>query len=361
MSVDPLGCRFRHDDPARHGIERVAGASAAQALTHGLSQNVRVSERVLPRLFRAARAAADRLRVDGRMTVFVYASPEINASVCTDAESAGILTFISSALLTSLEEAEWLFVIGHELGHHVYGHDRYPPVVPPAPSLRLLELRRAAEISADRAGLIACGDVETALRAMLKVASGLDERLLEVDVSDYIRQISELRETAGDDRLWYSTHPPFPVRVRAVLRFDSVIRQMAARGDVAEVLRGVDDDVQRDLRAVTASGGGGRFVDQGTAAAFWSAATVVCRDGKFTADEQALMARHFGRDRVESLKGVLESSGSREDALRHVGEKAAAAWRNLADAPLVALEAFHECRARLAAAGMAFDDGRDAG
>lgn len=361
MNVDPLRCRFRHDDPARYGIKRVEGSSAVQAMTHGLSQHVRVSERVLPRLFHAASGAGERLRVDGRMTVFVYASPEVNASVCTDAESSGILVFISSALLTSLEEREWLFVIGHELGHHVYGHNRYPPVVQPAPSLRLLELRRAAEISADRAGLVACGDVDTALRAMLKVASGLDERLLEVDVSDYIRQISELRETAGNEQLWYSTHPPFPVRVRAVLRFDSVIREMVAQSDVTEIIRQVDDDVQRDLRALTATAGADRFVAEGTAAAFWRAAVVVCRDGKFTSAEQDLMARHFGRERVESLKGVLESSGSRDEAMRLVTEKAAASWRNLADAPLVALETFDELQGRLAAAGMCVDDGGGAG
>jgi len=353
VNVDPACYRFRHDDPARYGIATAEPAPGMRALTHGLAQHVRVSARVLPRLFRATQDAAQRLSIAGRMTVFVYASPEINASVCTAAGAAGILIFVSSALLTSLTEAEWQFVIGHELGHHAFGHHLYPPLTE-KPSLRLLELKRAAEISADRAGLMACGGVEIALRAMLKVASGLDERLLEINVSDYIRQISELRDVTGDDHIWYSTHPPFPVRVRSVLRFDSVVCEMQAGGNVGDLIRGIDNSVERDMRSIGCGPDGGGFVDQGRAAAFWNAAAIVCGDGTFTAHEQGLMTTYFGNDRVLALKRMLEACGSRDEAMRMVAQTAERTRYELDAAPMIAIETYDEVRARLAAVGIFF-------
>src|SRR5439155_19791768 len=105
--------------------------------------------------------------------------------------------------------------------------------------------------AADRAGLIGCADVDVARRAMLKVATGLGERHLEIDVSDYMRQLAELRDTAGDESIFFTSHPPFPVRVRAVLRFDSVLRELEAGADPAELLRQTHESIQRDIDAAS--------------------------------------------------------------------------------------------------------------
>ncbi len=352
MSYDPLAFRFRLDDPALYGLSAESSGTADLAFTHGLSQNVRVTEKVLPKLFRAARVVEERLGFTQELTVFVYASPEINAYVSTDTVKNRIVVFVSSSLLTSLTPDEWLVVLGHELGHHIFGHYRYPPVRPAEPNLRVQELKRAAEISADRTGFIACGDIDTTLRAMLKVSSGLDERLLDIDITDYMKQLSELREMEGAEWVFYSTHPPFPVRVRALLRCDSVLRAVEAGGNPTEILASIDADVARDLRACTSGRNGQKFEEEATSAAFWHGARAACHDGSFNAGEQATLAREFGGERVQALKRLIASASSKEEAMQLLEERAQRARAKVERAPLMADEKFREILDRLSRAGL---------
>jgi hypothetical protein len=352
VTCDPLAFRFRLDDPALYGLRADSSGAADFAFTHGLSQNVRVTEKVLPALFRAARTVEERLGITQDLTVFVYASPEINAYVSSDTAKNRILVFVSSSLLTALTQDEWLVVLGHEIGHHIFGHHLYPPVRRPEPNLRVQELKRAAEISADRTGLIACGDIDTTLRAMLKVSSGLDERLLDIDITDYMKQLSELREMDGAEWVFYSTHPPFPVRVRALLRCDSLLRDVQAGGDPSVTLASLDADVARDLKACTSGRNGRRFEEEAISAAFWHAARAACRDGSFTAGEQAALASEFGGDRVQGLKRLLSSAASKEEAMQLLEERAHRARMEVEHAPLMADEKFREILDRLSRAGL---------
>ncbi len=347
MTIDPLVVRFSLDDPALYGLAADRTGSTAHVLAHGLAQHVRVGERVLPRLYRAAREVEERLGLTADLTVFVYASPEINAFVSTDDEAGRILMFVSSSLLTALTAEEWHVVLGHELGHHIFGHHRYPRPADGEPNLRILELMRAAEISADRAGLIACGNVETTLRAMLKVTSGLDERLLEVDVGAYMRQLAELRDLSGSEQAWQSTHPPFPVRVRAVLRCDSLLSEAAAGGESATLLAELDQDVARDLRSATYGSRGQAFHEEARAAAFWHVANLACRDGRFSTEEQTLMAAEFGEERVAGLKRMLAEASSLAEARSLLEEREARAAGRLRASPLIATERFNAIIQRL--------------
>lgn len=213
-------------------------------------------------------------------------------------------------------------------------------VPPEAEHLRELELGRAAEISADRAGLMACNDVDVALRAMLKVGSGLDERHLQVDIADYMRQLAELRETAGDEGVFFSTHPPFPVRVRALLRFDSLLREARSGSDYSALLCQTDDSIQHDMDAASGASGENRFTEQGGTAAFWAAALSVCEDGRFTTDEQRVMTERFGPDRVDALKRLLDGADSTAAGIQLLQEKTATTRAGLATAPLLAVRRF---------------------
>ena len=62
--------------------------------------------------------------------------------------------------------------------------------------LNILNLSRAAEISCDRIGFLSCGDLEVSLRAILKLASGLNDQHLNFKFSAYLNQLREL-ETLG--------------------------------------------------------------------------------------------------------------------------------------------------------------------
>lgn len=109
-----------------------------------------------------------------------------------------------SSLLTKLfTKKEQVFVVGHECGHVALGHVMFHsvgkvagnfsslvpilgPLVYKTVSLPLSAWSRRSEISADRAGLLCCGELETALRALLHLEAGF-ESVDDFDVDEYIR------------------------------------------------------------------------------------------------------------------------------------------------------------------------------
>jgi len=339
--------RFTLDDPARFALTPMQSSNASRWYSQGLSQHVRVTARVVPSLFYATRTAADRLGIDSEVSVFVFADPHINAYACHDTPTARIVLFVSSSLITSLSAEEWVFVLGHELGHYLLAHHKYPDSDPRMPNLRALELMRAAEISADRAGLIACDDTDICLSAMLKTTSGLSEEHLDINLGDYIRQLSELRDSAGDDGFFYSTHPPFPVRVRAVLRCDTLLREIHAGGDGLAMLPSIDADICRDLRSCEGHQQRQAFGGIADSAAFWNAALAMCRDGTFSTIEQATLAREFGSERLASLKGALGATGSMASSIAFIEEKAKRAIEELNRTPTCVEEEYTRILNRL--------------
>jgi Peptidase family M48 len=91
-----------------------------------------------------------------------------------------------SALLDALEPDELRFAIGRQLGRIVYGHTRagvflggeeesLPALFGQLTWLRdvfFAGYRRVTMVSADRAGALACGDLEIAVRTLVKVGTG---------------------------------------------------------------------------------------------------------------------------------------------------------------------------------------------
>src|SRR5262245_29424831 len=227
------------------------------------------------------------------VSAFVLASPEANAHCLADREDRRILIFVTSTLVRQLSPMELRFLFGHELGHVLFGHFRYPPARPvngdtqvPA---RVLELHRYAELSADRAGWLAAGDMDVAVRALLKIASGLWDDELDIDVSEFLGQVHELREGTGDETILYPTHPPLSLRARALLRAESILRAVVEGRDVGAELGDYDKLIQRDIDLAACGVAGTGIADRGRTAAFWRAALHLCRDGEFSRGDQTVL------------------------------------------------------------------------
>jgi hypothetical protein len=238
-----------------------------------------------------------------------------------------------------LDEPEMTYVIGHELGHMLLGHWKYPRARSEE-DYRVLELSRASEISADRAGFVACGDRDIALSGMLKVASGLGREFLEIDVAEYVRQVHDQRAAEGDESILFSTHPPFPIRARALLRFDRA-RGRGAEASAGDGLQRIDEQIRREMDEVARGAGGNRFTELAKSAAFWEIAREASRGGRLDAEMQRRMEQGFGLPKLEALRDLLRGR-SKSDVEALLEQKLGEARKRIDAAPLLAVVALRE-------------------
>jgi Zn-dependent protease with chaperone function len=118
----------------------------------------------------------------GPVRVFVAPGNTLNAY--TFGLSSPKVVVLHAALLQVMDADELRFVLGHELGHVRLGHTWLNSLVGgmagiPSPfvasailTAAFLWWNRACEYSADRAGLLACGQPHKAISALVKLAAG---------------------------------------------------------------------------------------------------------------------------------------------------------------------------------------------
>ena len=174
-----------------------------------LGSAVRVNERQFPVLHRALADVGATLDADDLPEMFVAADPTLNARTIG---MANPIIVLNSALVDLLDEEELRFVVGHELGHALSGHAVYRTLLErllvltgvlsavPGGALglrvivaALMEWSRKAELSADRAGLLATQDPAVATRVHMKLASG--GHLDSLDITSFFEQAAEYAET----------------------------------------------------------------------------------------------------------------------------------------------------------------------
>jgi Zn-dependent protease with chaperone function len=192
-----------------------------------LSQAVRVNVRLLPNVAASFAHLAQHLSSNKPLEAYVFSEPGINAFVAEGVSH--ILVGVSSGAVSTLSSEELKFVIGHELGHASFGHLEVVPEM----LLEVAELdlrrcqmirawQRAAEVSADRAGLVCCGSLEVAATALFKTVSGLNMPGLQVEPLEFAQQWEHLvNEVLDDGRRdqWQLSHPFPPLRMKALMAF----------------------------------------------------------------------------------------------------------------------------------------------
>ncbi|MEU8227782.1 M48 family metallopeptidase [Kribbella sp. NPDC048915] len=201
---------------------------------------IRVDERQFPTVHRLFTEAGSTLDVRRLPELYVTNSPIWNA-VTIGMDKPFIV--VNSALVQGLDEEELRFVLGHELGHAQSGHALYQSLLlwlmrltgavgwMPIGALGLRaiiaalhEWSRKAELSGDRAGLLAVQDPAVALRVQMKLASG--GQLGELDTTAFLAQGTEY-ESAGDLRdsvlklllLEAQSHPMAVIRAHELRRW----------------------------------------------------------------------------------------------------------------------------------------------
>lgn len=197
-----------------------------------LATSVRLSRRMTERIHEIADSCGTALGLEMPLELYVYPSSRYNAA-CFKPEQGRLFVMFSSALLDRFTESEIRFVLGHELGHHVFRHLEIPigyilrGKQPPNPklALELFAWSRYAEVSADRAGAHCAQDFDSVARALFKLASGLSGDIVEFNLDDFLAQVDDMQVEDGEpgqgapEEDWFSTHPFSPLRVKALQLF----------------------------------------------------------------------------------------------------------------------------------------------
>ncbi|QFG21063.1 M48 family metallopeptidase [Actinomadura sp. WMMB 499] len=213
---------------------------------------VRVGEDQFRQLHDMVRDASYILDMKKVPDVFVKQDPTPNAMALGSADP---FIVINTGLIDLLDDEELRFVVGHEVGHILSGHAVYQTMMQiliglgsrlawlplgnvgiAAIIIGLREWFRKAELSSDRAGLLAGQDLDAAKRVNMKLAGGT--KLSEMSAEAFLAQAREY-DAAGDVRdgllkflnLLPQSHP------FAVIRFAEIDR-WARSGEYERILAG---------------------------------------------------------------------------------------------------------------------------
>ncbi len=240
-----------------------------------LAGGIRVDHRQYPRVYQRFTEAATALDVAELPELFVTQSPTINGQAIGMDKPFIVIT---TGAIERLDDDELRALLGHELGHVRSGHAVYKTIMMiltgwaanlswlPVGALALravitsmFEWWRKAELSADRAGLLAGQDPAASLRLLMKLAGGGD--LSQIDTAAFLEQAAEY-ESGGDLRdsihklgiTAWSTHP-VPVERAAEMRkwVDSGEYARIVSGDYPRRDSDGDASVAEDAKAAANS------------------------------------------------------------------------------------------------------------
>ena len=174
--------------------------------------NFHVTKESCPELYNMVHEAAETLDIDRLPKIYTQWSYNINA-MTTGYKNDTILTIYSGAV-DLMTDPELTYIIGHELGHIKSGHVLYHVMAQFITQLisstvltgkflipiqlGLAYWNRMSEFTADRAGLLACQDLDSALSAIMKMA-GIPKRYFNTaDPHVFLEQANEFMHQYGD-------------------------------------------------------------------------------------------------------------------------------------------------------------------
>lgn len=224
------------DNPAINAVfGTVSDFGADQNFGQIIASAVPVNSNNYPREDEIVCSCSEKLNIRKPYTVISNVLPGINA--CTVGSDDEPYLILSSLLVKMLSKEQLKFVVGHECGHIAMGHvvyhsavrtagsfSRLIPVIGPVVfntiSFPLLAWERRSEITADRAGLICCEDLELAQRTLLQLESAF-QNADNLDIDGYIESSRKYLKRGTVRKLGELTlnHPLIAKRMEALSVF----------------------------------------------------------------------------------------------------------------------------------------------
>jgi len=224
ISLDPREYEHPLDREALNKLESIPGVKPLFQKIHkeilekllyieNSGSNILLTKDNYPRAIEILNEAAKVLDIDLIPPLYVEDSDNINASTSGSSKPNIVLT---KSALDELDDSELLFLIGHELGHIKSGHALYRSISEtlmstlievisditlglgslPAQGIQIAlhKWYRMSEFTADRAGLLACQDLDACLRIQLKWSGLPKDANIESFKKGFIKQAKEFKE-----------------------------------------------------------------------------------------------------------------------------------------------------------------------
>lgn len=222
--------------PVRSVLDKAIDAYISSQMGQELATGISIDGKSFPDLFDVLSHCARTLGIPIPHAVAMNSVELFNAFTAGTDEYAFI--GITAGLCQHFSHEEASFVIGHECGHIVSRHMEYHTLVSiltgtlaaylgPLGALLartagvpLRAWARRSEVTADRAGLLCCGELKVAERALLRLAAGLAD-VDQVDIEDYLRKARDIEQYHGLSgwQQLFMTHPLIPKRIEALRLF----------------------------------------------------------------------------------------------------------------------------------------------
>jgi uncharacterized tellurite resistance protein B-like protein len=235
----------------------LSGVKPYNARKELLTKALKITRGMMPGVYEVTDQCARTLDLKASIEVYVNQDGRFNAA-CYPPVKDKVLLVLTSSLLERFEQEELAFVIGHEIGHYLFEHTRFPVdfilqnhggALSPLHAMKLYAWIRNAEITADRVGMICCRDFDVAANTFFKLSSGITSSAFQFSVKEYLAQLDDLRhEVAGqetDPQDWFSTHPFNPMRLKALEVFTRgrVYQELIGKPGGALTAEQVEDEV----------------------------------------------------------------------------------------------------------------------
>lgn len=280
-----------------------------------LSHSLKVTEEITPRIFSVIRKILKQLNlIDIELECYINNDSNMNASCFSLDTDVNLIIIISSGLVNKMTQDELAFVIGHEVGHYLFGHLDYAELKRDRNELLDMKLSRiyqSHEISADRIGLICSGSLESSLRAIVKTVSGLDDEFITHNLHTYLHQIQSLNY---DDLVkGYYTHPIFPIRAKALTLFSMSERYYSWIGKnqkaplTSEILI---DRIRKDLESTTMKSLKEESKHIVEKFQLWFYVKSFIKDNALTNDEVAFLEKNFGSEITKKAINFAQSNSN---------------------------------------------------
>ena len=316
--------KYHKDDPKEFGIDLKNFKKNSNELDNShlfanlLTNSVRVSKEILPKVGKAIEIVFKRIEIENNFNFFVTAdNNQANASCSLMSTASRPDIVLTSRLIELLSLEELQFVIGHEVAHYVYQHALYPNhnnVEDRNLKLNILNLSRAAEISADRIGFLACNSLEDSLRANFKLASGLSDKNFNFKPSTYLDQLRDLEDLGKSSSELWSTHPSFLIRMQSLIWF-SMTKEYHDFFDNKKKgtynLSEVDEKLDQKIKKVTGDELEISNKEIYEKALIWGSLDIYLSDKKFSKVEQEEFANRFGKKANKAIS-LLKMSSARD-------------------------------------------------